>query len=228
MACGERWTLFGIAPLMDKTIELNMPSGRTKRSVNGLGDVMAMMRYTAYSQDQLGRTFRIAPFAGIEMPTGKDDDQDTLGQLPGPLQLGSGAWSPLIGLVTTAQSLTQEWGISTSYKLNNEAHNFKRGDEARLDLSYHRRVWMGGVADDLPHFLYAGVESNWVWLRKNRNNGQSDPDSGGATLYVAPTVQYITLCTVTELALQLPVVQKLNGNALQQDYIFTLSLRLNY
>jgi hypothetical protein len=222
------WTLFGIVPLLDKTMRLDMPSGRTKRNVDGLGDVTAMVRYTAYSQDQPGRTFRIAPFAGIEMPTGKDDEQDTLGRLPGSLQLGSGAWNPLIGVVTTAQSLKQEWGVSTSYKFNHKANNFERGDEARLDLSYHRRIWIGGPADGLPHFLYAGVESNWIWQGKNRNNGQKDPDSGGSTFYLAPTLQYVTRRTVAEVVLQLPVVQNLNGNALNRDFIFTLSLRLNY
>jgi len=223
-----RWTLFGIVPLLDKTMELNMPPGRTKRGVNGLGDVTAMVRYTAYSQDQAGRTFRIAPFAGIEMPTGEDDEQDALGPLPGSLQLGSGAWNPVVGIVTTAQSLKQEWGISTSYKFNNAANGFERGDEARLDLSYHQRIWMGGPADGLPHFLYTGIESNWIWQGKNRNNGQDDPDSGGNTLYLAPTLQYVTRRTVVETALQLPVVQNLNGNALKQDFIFTFSLRLNY
>lgn len=224
----SRWTLFGIVPLLDKTMELDMPSGRTKRSVNGLGDVTAMVRYTAYSKDQAGRTFRIAPYAGIEMPTGEDDEQDALGQLPGPLQLGSGAWNPAVGIVTTAQSLKQEWGISTSYKFNNAANGFERGDEARLDLSYHRRVWMGGPADGLPHFLYVGLEGNGVWQGKDRNNGLDDSDSGGTTLYLAPTLQYITRRTVVESAVQLPVAQNLNGNALEQDFIFTLSLRLNY
>jgi len=224
----SRWTLFGIVPLLDKTMTLDMPSGRTKRSVNGLGDVTAMVRYTAYRKDQAGRTFRIAPFAGIEIPTGKDDEQDTLGLLPGPLQLGLGAWNPVVGIVSTVQSLTQEWGISTSYKFNNAANGFERGDEARLDLSYHRRVWMGGPADGLPHFFYVGLEGNGIWQAENRNNGQEDPDSGGATLYLAPTLQYVTRRTVTEAAVQLPVVQNLNGNALEQDFIFTLSLRLNY
>ena len=224
----SRWTLFGSVPLLNKTMELDTPPGRIKRSVNGLGDVTAMVRYTAYSKDQPGSTIRIAPFTGIEMPTGKDDEQDALGRLPGPLQLGSGAWNPLIGAVSTAQSLKQEWGVSTSYKFNNAANGFERGDEARLDLAYHRRVWMGGPADGLPHFFYAGVESNWVWQDKNRNNGVKDPDSGGTTFYLAPTLQYVTRRTVAEHALQLPVVQNLNGNALEQDFIFTLSLRLNY
>ncbi len=224
----SRWTLFGIAPLLDKTMKLDMPSGRSKRSVNGLGDVTALMRYTAYSRDQPGRTFRIAPFAGIEMPTGKDDERDALGRLPDPLQLGSGAWNPLVGIVTTAQSLKQEWGLSIRYKFNNEANNVERGDEARLDLSYHRRVWMGGPAGGVPHFFYAGIESNWIWQGKNRRNGQQDSDSGGTMLYLAPTLQYITQRTVAEVALQLPVVQNLNGNALEQDFIFTLSLRFNY
>ncbi len=222
-----RWSLFAIVPLLDKSLKLDTPSGRMKRSVDGLGDVTTLVRYTAYRNDQPGRTFRIAPFAGIEMPTGKDDEQDAFGRLPGALQLGSGAWNPLLGVVMTNQSLKQEWGASASIKLNNEANRFERGDEARLDLSWHRRIWMGGAAGGLPHFMYAGLEGNAIWQGRHRNNGQADPNSGGTTFFLAPTLQYITIHNVIEVAIQLPVIQNLNGSALQQDFIVTLSLRRN-
>ena len=223
-----RWTLFGIVPLLDKRLRVSLPAGHVTRGVRGVGDVTAMLRYTVYQNDQLGRTFRIAPFAALEMPSGKDDERDSLGHLPATLQLGSGSWDSLIGIVTTVQSLKTEWGLSTDYKFNRQANGFQLGDEARIDLSYHRRIAAYNIAGSGPCFLYAGLEDNLVWQNKNHSGGVNDNDSGGTTLYFAPTLQYVTMRTVTGLAVQTPVIQQLNGDALEQDFIATLSLRVNF
>ncbi len=224
----SRWTLFGIVPWVDKRLQTSTPQGRVSRDASGLGDITATARYTAYTKDAPGRTFRIAPFAGIKAPTGSDDERDGLGELPRPLQPGSGSWDPLFGVVITDQSLEREWGADASYKFNSRANGFEFGDEARLNVSYHARIGTAGPAGGIPHFIYAGLEGNLIWQDKNRNSGVDDPDSGGTRLYLAPVLQYVTMRTVTGAALQLPVVQNLNGNALEQDFIFTLSVRLNY
>ncbi len=223
----SRWTLFGIVPLVDKRLKTNTPQGRVTRDTSGLGDITAIARYTAYAKDAPGRTFRVARFAGIETPTGSDDERDGLGELPRPLQPGSGSWDTLVGIVITDQSLDQEWGADASYKFNSRANDFEFGDEARLNVSYHGRIGTAGPAGGIPHFIYAGLEGNLIWQDKNRNNGMDNPDSGGTTLTLAPVLQYVTMRTVTGAALQIPVVQDLNGNALKQDYIATLSLRIN-
>ena len=223
-----RWTLFGIVPWIDKRLELKSSQGKVTRDVNGLGDLTAIARYTAYTKDAPGRTFRIAPFAGIEAPTGSDDERDGLGVLPRPMQLGSGSWNPLFGVVISDLSLEREWGADASYKFNRKADGFEFGDEARLNTSYHARIGIAGPASGIPHFIYAGLESSLIWQDKHRSKGIDDPDSGGTTLYLAPVLQYVTLRTVAGAALQIPVAQNLYGNALEQDFIFTLSLRLNY
>ena len=224
----ERWTLFGIVPWVDKRLELTQPQGRVTRQASGLGDMTAMARYTVYTKDAPGRTLRVAPFAGVQMPSGSDDEGDGLGRVPRPLQPGSGSWDPLLGVVITEQSLEREWGADASYRFNTPADGFEFGDEARLDVSYHARVGVGGPAGGVPHFIYAGVEGNLVWQGKNRGNGVADPDSGGTTLYAAPTLQYVTRRTIAEGAIQVPVMQNLNGNALKGGFIAILSLRVNF
>ena len=224
----SRWTLFAVVPWLDKRLRTNSAQGRVSRGADGWGDLTAFARYTAYVRDAPGRTFRIAPYAGIEAPTGSDDERDGLGVLPRPLQPGSGAWNPLFGAVLTDQSLDREWGADASYQFNNGADGFEFGDEARLDVSYHARIGSAGPVGGIPHFIYAGLEGNLVWQDKNRGGGMDDPDSGGTTLYLVPVLQYVTLRTVMGAAVQLPVLQNLNGDALQGSSIATLSLRVNF
>ncbi len=187
-----RWTLFAMLPWLDKRLKTGSAGGRIERSASGPGDLQFQVRYTAYGRDAPGSTLRIAPFAGLRAPTGSDHQDDGMGVLPRPLQPGTGAWSTLLGVVMTDQSLNREWGADASYRFSNAADGFEFGDEARLDFSYHLRIARAGPAGGVPHFVYAGLEGNLLWQDRNRSGGREDPDSGGTTLYLAPVLQYVT------------------------------------
>jgi len=47
-------------------------------------------------------------------------------------------------------------------------------------------------------------------------------------LFLTPGIQYVTKRIVVEAAVQVPVVQDLNGNALENDFIGILSFRVNF
>lgn len=158
---------FGVAPFLNKKLEITTPASRRTRKVDGLGDMKFFARYTAWQWDKPGRTFRIAPFMGIEVPTGKDDETDAVGRLPQPLQLGSGSWDPFLGIVLTRQTLDWEFDASISYQLNTQANDFQFGDVARLDLSYQYRVWPRKLSSGVPGFFYGVLESNLIWQDKN-------------------------------------------------------------
>lgn len=55
-----------------------------------------------------------------------------------------------------------------------------------------------------------------------------DPNSGGTTLLLAPTLQYVTRNWVLEADVQVPVSQHLNRTALRNDYVLTIGFRLNF
>ena len=224
----EKLALFSILPMMDKEIKLTVPGGRVSRGDTGIGDFTALTRYTVWKKDQPGSTLRLAPFIALEIPTGDDNETDSLGRLPQPLQMGSGSWDPSIGLVLTSQTLARQIDTSLSYKFNTEANNFEFGDVARFDFSYQHRVWPGVLGSGVQGFLYGVLESNLIWQDNNRVNGVEDDNSGGNTWYLAPGIQYVTKRTVVEFAVQVPVVQDMNGEALENDFIATLSFRMNF
>ena len=224
----EKLALFGILPVLDKEIKITTDAGRLTRGDSGIGDFTAMARYTAWKKDAPGKTIRLAPFVAFKMPTGEDRATDSFGILPQPLQLGSGAWDYSLGMVLTRQTLDRQIDASISYTLKTEANEFEFGDEARIDASYQHRVWPRELSSGVPGFMYAVLESNLIWQGNNRSRGIADNNTGGVTWFLAPGIQYVTKRTVLELAVQVPVVQDLNGQSLKNDFISSLSFRMNF
>ncbi len=227
----SEWAVFGVLPILDKNLDATIPQGprkgeRVERGPTGIGDARLFARYTVWTRDRAGQTQRLAPLAGVEMPTGPDDATDELGRLPPPLQLGSGSWDPFAGLVFTWQTLQWQVDVSPVYQANTEANGFEFGDEARLDVASKYRLWTNEGGGGLG-FFYANLETNLIWRGKNEIQGQDDPDSGGTTWLLAPGLQYVTRQFVFEGAVQLPALQDRNGTALEREFIATLSLRIN-
>jgi hypothetical protein len=224
--------VFGVLPVLDKNLDVTILQGprqgeRVDRGPTGIGDARLFARYTVWARNRAGWTQRLAPLAGIEMPTGANDETDELGRLPRPLQLGSGSWDPFAGLVFTWQTLQWQVDVSPVYQFNTKADGFTFGDEARLDGAAKYRLWKNERSGTVPGFLYGNLETNLIWQDENERRGQGDSNSGGTTWLVAPGLQYITQRVVIEGAVQLPAVQDGNGTALERDFITTLSLRIN-
>jgi hypothetical protein len=99
---------------------------------------------------------------------------------------------------------------------------------ARLDISLQYRLLPREFTGGLPDFLYGVIEANLVHQQKNRVDGDTDSDSGGTRLFLAPGLQYVTKRWIAEAAVQVPVSQDLNGDALENDYIGRLSVRFNF
>ncbi len=225
----SRWTVIGVLPFLYKRIELNGPTGRVARHTTGFGDLTTVVRYTAFALDMPNETFRIAPFAGLKLPTGAQNEADALGRYPQPFQLGSGSWDPLGGAVLTWQTLRWELDVSGTYQLRTEANDFRAGDEARADASFqYRLVPWGALGPGVPSYLFGVLETAAVWNRKDRAFGTEDPNSGGFTWYVAPGLQWICERSIIEGAVEIPVVHSVNGLALKNDFIAVLSFRQSF
>jgi hypothetical protein len=103
---------------------------------------------------------------------------------------------------------------------------FELGDQARLDLSYQRRVAPRELGAGVPAFFYVVLESNLIWRGRTTVGGVEDPASGGTTWFLAPGLQYVTRTFVLEGIIQLPVVQNLGPGALKTDFIVTAGIRI--
>lgn len=200
-----RVTLMAILPFMDKELRADSPMGRIHRSASGFGDLLLVDRLTAVQVDTAGQTIRLAPFAGLKLPTGASQQADDAGVLPRPLQVGSGSWDALAGAVFTWQRVRWQSDVAASYFVRNRANGSKAGNEARADASLQYRVlpW-SDIGEGVPGFVYAVVETHVSDVA---------PDSGPAGLpggwswFVAPGAQYVTERYVVEASVELPVAQ---------------------
>ena len=224
----HRLAVFGALPYQDIDLELTKAGRRITRSASGFGDLTLFGRYTVVQRDRPGSSFRIAPFAGVKTPTGDDRQSDALGRLPAAAQVGSGSWDPLIGMVATYQTLDYEVDGQIAYQARTRAHDFESGDIARMDASLQYRLWPRQLDSGVPGFLYGILETNLIHQQKDRLAGIRDPNSGGTRLFLTPGLQYVTRRWVLEGAVQLPVLQELNGTALENDYIARIGLRINF
>ncbi len=223
-----RFAVFAALPYLDKTIRIRVNGERVTRSSAGFGDLKLFGRYTLYQRDARRKTFRLGAFGGIKAPTGNDDKTDGLGRLPIPLQSGTGAWDVFAGFVATYQISDFQIDAQLSARRNGEANRFRAGDNVRADVSFQYRLLPTALSADTRSFLYGVLEITALNQEKHSVAGVSDPNSGGASIYLTPGIQYVTRKYILETALQVPVLQNLHGTALETDYVFTAGFRVNF
>ncbi len=217
--------LFISIPYTNRRLETLNNESRQSR---GIGDARVFARYTVYQNDFQGGSFRVAPFVGIKLPNGEDDQRDTLGQLPRSVQSGTGSWDLFGGLVATYGTVDWEVDGQLSFQENTEAHAFETGDRVRADVSFQYRLFPAKLVADTNHFINGVLEANLIYMNNNRLAGVSDENSGGTTLFLVPGLQYVAERYIAEISVQIPVVQNLKGVALESDYIFRTGMRFNF
>ena len=220
--------VFGLLPYHDNKLKLTVDGQRRTRVASGFGDLTVFGRYTVVQRDSPGRNFRVAPFVGLKAPTGDDDKRDAFGSLPPGVSVGSGSWDPFAGVVLTYQTLDYQVDGQLSYHAKTEASGFEAGDLARFDTSLQVRLLQRTLPDGIPDFLYGVIEANLVHQRKDHIGGIANANSGGTRLFLTPGLQYVTKRWIAEAAVQIPVLQNLNGTALTNEYIARISVRINF
>jgi len=208
--------VYGITP--DFAVFGTVPYTNIDTNTNdlrGIGDSKIFGRYTIYQNDFQGGTFRIAPFAGAKLPTNQDN-------------IGTDSWDVFGGLVATYGSVDWEVDGQISYQANRKANSFEEGDIARVDVSLQYRLFPVTLAADTDSFINGVLEANIIHKGRNQTSGVADPNTGGTTIFLVPGLQYATERYILEAGLQIPVIQNLNGTALENDYIFRTGFRINF
>jgi hypothetical protein len=192
----------------------------------GLGDTTVLGKYRVHTHNFKGGTSRLSLLAGLELPTGSDEERDSVGTLP---QLGSGSVDVIAGGAYTYQTLDYEVDADLRYKFNRKANQFDFGDVFQYNFSFQKRISPITLPDKGIYSQWNAIlEFNGIFADKNESLGEEVSDSGGHTLFLSPGIQYVSQRVVYEFSFQQPILQDLNGNQLETDYKLALSARVQF
>ena len=208
----SKLAIFGMLPV----VNIERTIGDIRTTASGLGDAALFARYELLRSDKPGRTFRIAPYAGLRFPTGKEGTT------------GDGSLDAFAGLIATLAST--QWVLDTQLRhdFNAESSGFERGDTTRFDASFQYRWLPAKVVRETPAFVYGVLELSANYSERNRISGVTDPNSGGFLLYLTPGLQYAARRWIVDFGVKIPVLSDLNGTALEPDYSILTSIRVNF
>jgi hypothetical protein len=208
----SKLALFGVLPL----VNVDRTFGDVSTSDFGLGDAALFARYEVFRSDHLGRTLRIAPYVGVRLPTGRDG------------KTGDGSVDVFGGVIATFARTQWVLDSQLRYDLNREADGFDRGNSVSFESSFQYRLAPGKVTQDTKAFVFGVLELSANHYERNRLGGVTDPNSGGFQLYLTPGLQYATRRWIADFGVKVPIVNDLNGTALEPDYSILTSIRINF
>lgn len=210
----------------------------------GMADTMLMTKYRLYADDPLIPTSQVSLFFGLSLPTGSIDEKNSNHPLdarrdellPYGMQLGSGTFDPVLGLLYQGSNSPWWWGANLMYKgrwYENE-QDWRPGDEVGLDLYGMYQFRYDTLAFLQLNGTYRGSIRGLLDESKTGESGRAvkgdptsnfttplyDPDNyGGKKVSVTGGLQWQPFpLHIIDVSVGVPVYQDLNGPQLEEDY----------
>uniref|UniRef100_A0A8J4M668 Uncharacterized protein n=1 Tax=Acidicaldus sp. TaxID=1872105 RepID=A0A8J4M668_9PROT len=232
----ENIVLYGASPdlafiLENKSIVSNsaniVTNGKTAAlTATGFGDTVLDTRYNLYEADGIGSTFRIAPYIGIDLPTGMDN---TNAFMPRELQPASAAWGTREALTASWQTLFWNAQALIGYQNYASSSGFQPGSSLLADAAFHYMIWPSDLDREVPAEVFASLESNYSLGAVDRMNGEAISGTGGQLWTVDPGILYSEPTWGTAFTALLPILQQYRGpGAPRYDYGFELTFRYSF
>ena len=219
--------LSAILPYVDRQLTLDDPSGPDRISSSGVGDFAFVAKWRFLRLDDIGVATNFAILAGLETPTGEDDETSGGARISPEFQPGSGSWDPAIGAAVTHEPGRWRFNAAAMYQRNGQgSHDYKFGDEFFAELAAGNRFWLEPYPGPFMRF-----DALLRYRRQGRaiDGGSSVADTGGDLLTAGATLAFRPRPTLDfQLFIEVPVRQDLNGTQIEEDFsvIFVIGYRI--
>lgn len=216
-----------IVPVARRHTERIAEGGATVHGTQyGLGDISLLLRFKPIVEHDLESTYILSIAGGVKLATGKTDGRDNLGDLlDAHVQLGSGSADFLLGASGFAGIDRFAFIVNVLGGIAGKGANGHRfGNSLNYDATARFRVWPDDY--EFPEwFAVLGISGD---LRaREETNGLEDPESGGHVVYLSPGLQVMVSPTITlDLVFQQPLLHRLNGTQLGEDYRLMVGLQV--
>lgn len=224
---GANWAGFVVVPTIFQRLE-TAPDLVTRNVVTrnvGIGDVRAFLRYTAFKYNGKGYTYRLTPFAGVELPTGN-------------APIGSRSTDPFAGIVSTYLNQQFEVDLSARYQWNLPSTAGRRdvgaglrqdpGDDLALDGSFQYRIWPRKLKAGKPDFIYLVGETNFVHISRREIENVAIAATKRNALFLSPGLQRVTGRGIWEASVQIPVFDRAAPGLPRADVTLRAGFRLQF
>jgi len=217
--------------------------GYTMKS-HGFADTMLMIKYRLYADDPLIPTSQFSRLAGVSLPSGSISERNSVHPLavrrtellPYGMQLGSGTVDPILGLLYQGSRSPWWWGLDTTYKGRwyDNSRNYRLGHQYKADAYLMNQIsynftWQAQVNFEWNGRIHgqAGEALNGFSGHATHGSASSpfmtplwDPlNYGGVKTSVTLGAQWQPVpFHILELAVKLPVYQRLNGVQLKNQF----------
>ncbi len=232
---------------MNKDMEMITRGNGVRSSMysQGIGDTMIMTKTLLYADDFLAPTSQVSLLLGVSIPTGSIDQDDKGALLPYSMQIGSGTFDPLIGVLYEGSRTPFWWGSNISY-LARTYENYKSynlGDEFRYDFygMYQMRhnllgelqikgKYVGEIDGEAQEIEQDGDGH----MMSNPNmpfmSNLFDPDNyGGSTVDLTAGVQWQPFHNqILNVQFSFPLFQNLHGTQLERDFNASLTYYVEF
>lgn len=220
-------TLSALIPVVYNHMRIRTPTGTSKTSASGLGDIAALAKYRVWKTDWARSTFNWAIIAGIEAPSGETDEYDNGMRLPPLMQPGSGSWDPIAATGVTLSLNRLRFDGLFLYKANTEGtQSYDDGDFFVMDVDAAYRFlhtkYPGPTASAKIgiQFRHQGVAKQNK--RKVANTGTNQIIvHPGLTLHPKPGLDL-------SIAVEVPVYRDVRGTQLVRDIRTVLAFGIRF
>ncbi len=218
----------GKNPQIQHNIDMGATTSTEQVRAFGLGDIIAMMRYTlvrfsgsASDEEVMSDASEamtiISLSGGVKLPTGRTDFMHDGEYLDSHLQPGSGSTDIVLGtsLLWTLDRTTIATNLLGSFP-GTGARGHRFGNYINADLTGRYRLL---ASEDNFSTLAATLGLSGELRAHETQDGSLIDDSGGSVLYLSPGIQWIASERVSfEASYHLPIYHYLGGTQLGESY----------
>lgn len=204
----NQFTILLSVPIVDRNCQQAYCSA-------GFADAALQLEYAFYQRKTIDFISQATVVVNTSVPTGSSTKQPPTGK---------GAPSYFLGV--TYSRLYQDWFGLTSHGviLSTQKDNNKSGHQFLYQAGLGRNIM-----DINSKWIFAGlVEADGQYNQKDTVNGAQDPNSGGNTVYIIPSLWISSRRLIIQPGFGLPVIQHLFGNQLKNKYLILLNLSWSF
>lgn len=211
-----------------RTSGIGTPGSNQRSTTAGIGDGIALLRYTLLPQTLWNR-YHIAIGGGVKAPLGSTTLNNPSGlRFNADMQPGTGAWDGVLWSNLALNFLpvsTMNLSLTNSFRLTGTNERFVEGDDYRFGNEF---ISILGLRDSITDRISYKINTRYRSTSSDQRNDSTQPNTGGKWFTLIPDL-YITTSDRTSIKLsgQIPLYQDLNGLQPTTAYALSASFFIN-